>query len=459
MAVRTISARPRPPFSPIPLILAALISLISLAGLLRVYAMPVEARTSEAWYTYKSQVGFDFSAQVKPDKFYPSSLITADQLTRSKQPVEPPVYRRVLISKFVDFIDVRVPYRFEADRPTALKWSMKVDGTLVVPGVWEKPYPLAQVQSQTVAGREVSGVASFKVPVGQLLADLETTRQQMGLSLEPLDLMIHPVFTVEAEGLRQPVQVLNNPEFKVSMRSTTTDLDDIRTVSHDKNLVETRTVPITVSFFGSDVRVALLRQVSLGALAASLVLALVLALLRRRKPDVWAQLAKLGPSLITAGSFELPGDTAVAEVGSVKELLQLHVQTERPVIRVGDTCFLLDGTTCYRLRLDPRSSGTVVSRPNPYDELNLLPGLTRAEEFVVDPWITEVQVKGPRDFLQLHAKNGRTVIRTDHAYHMLEGTVCFTLRLPDPGHEGDADWLASGPGSEAAASQGTVDKA
>jgi len=450
---RTLLPRLRKPFSPVPLILAALVSLSSLAGVLRVYAMPVEAKTTEAWYGYRSQVGFDFDANVKPDKFYPSSSISADQLTRIKQPVEPPVFRRVLISKLVDSIEVRVPYRFEADRPASLTWSMRVDGTLVVPGVWEKPYPLAENQSQSISGREITGTATFEVPVGQLLADLETTRQKMGISLEPLELIVRPVFSVEAEGIRQPLQILNSPEFTVSMRPTTTDLDDIRTVSVQKSLVETRTIPITVSLFGSDVRVALLRQVSLIALIVSLALGLILALLRRRKPDARSQLSRLGPSLITAASFELPGDTAIAEVGSVKELLQLHAQTERPVIRVGDTCFLLDGTTCYRLLLDPQSSGAATSHPNPYDELSLLPGVARAEEFGVDPWITEVQVKSPKDFLQLHAKTGRTVIRTNAAYHMLDGTVCFTLRLPIPGQELEPEEQAEAPDSAAVGTQ------
>lgn len=336
---------------PAALLLASvLLAAVSLATAVRVHALPVEAQRVEPWYAYQSSVGFDFLARVKPGKFYTEPLLRPDQIMRSKLPVEPPAYRRILISRFADTVEVQIPYRFQADRPAPIRARLRVDGATVIPGVWQKPYPLVAAKDLSVQGTELSGVETISIPVGSLLAEMEAARRDLGIVMEPLEVRILPTFAVEVAGLREPVQVVSNPEFLLVLRAGVLELDEPREVRTEKTLAQTRVVPVTLTLWGREIPVSRLRQVTLTALSAFAALALVLLWIgrsRRRHPR--ADLDRLGPGLIRARSFELPAGTALAEVATPRELLRLHVQTERPVIQVNDTYYLLDGTTCYRL--------------------------------------------------------------------------------------------------------------
>lgn len=329
------------------LVASALAAMLSLGSVVSTYAMPVEARTTEAWYAYKANVGFDFAAQVQPSKFYPGTSVKAANLLQGKGPVEPPQYYRVLITKVTDGLEVSVPYHYKADRPVPLKVSWRVDGLMTIPGFWQAPYPLVEEKSFTVNGAEVSGESTFVIPMKALLDDMEQNRQ-MNVLTEPMELRIKPTLRVEAEGLRRPVIVDTSGEFRVTVRSSTIEVSEPRTVQSAEDLTETRVVPITVNLLGSEVPVGALRQVSLTVLLSTLLVAALVYWIRRKRPDDRELLQKLGPRLISARGFELPGDMAVVEVRSARELLQLQVQSERHVIKVNNTYFLQDGTTCYR---------------------------------------------------------------------------------------------------------------
>lgn len=435
VARRTKPSLKRNRFEPLYLALAALLAVASLGGALRVYALPTEARTTESWFGYRSVIRFDFTAQVIPGRFYSDALLQPEQLVRNRLPVEPPQYRRATISQFTDAIQVRVPYSFKSDRNAPLRANMRVDGVLQVPGVWERPYPLVPRKEIKVDGREISGEATFTVPIRQILEDMKATREESGIGLDPVEVLIRPVFLVEASGLREPLGVLNNPEFKIVIRTATTDIDDPREVALEKTLTHTTVAPVTVSLFGSVVSVSALRNASLVVLAISLAGSLLLILTRlRRKRDPGSLLAKLGSHVLEVESFQPPADMAVADVRSVQELIQLQVQTERPVIRVRDICYLLDGTTCYRLALgevqsDAESDARLLS---PEEELSRMAQPIHAATFTLDPWITEVQITSAADMLRLHQRFAKPVIQTDKGFHLLDGSVCFTFRLNPP---------------------------
>lgn len=327
-------------------VIAASLSLVSVVS---TYAMPVEARTTEPWFAYTASIGWEFNARVNQGKFYANAVMPPEQLMRIRGPVEPPVFRRVLLSKFTDAIEVSMPYRFKSDRSANMKVKWTVDGMQVFPGIWQKPYPLVATKEFSVSGPEFSGTETFVIPIAKILQDQEENRLQYGVNAEPMEIHITPKLEVETEGLKEPVKVVATGEFLITLRSGTVEVDDVRAVKDEKNFAETKIVPITLSIFGLELKVALVRQVSLIALVFFVIGAVVLGISRRTKPDARTLLQKLGPNLISARAFELPGDAAMVEVRSAKELLQLQVQLERPVIRAGNVYYLQDGTTCYRL--------------------------------------------------------------------------------------------------------------
>jgi hypothetical protein len=332
-------------------LVSALATVLSLASVVSTHAMPVEARTTEPWYSYQTNVKFDYVALVEKGKFYPTSPVKPDQLMRIRGPVEPPTFRRVLITQFTDALEVRMPYSFTADRPADLKVKWRVDGMLVIPGVWQQPYPLVAQKESTLHTAEVKGVETFTIPVAELLADMAINRAQYSIHIEPLELHIKPVLEVEVIGLPEPLAVTNEGEFLVSVRQNTTEVDDVRDLFSEKSFAETKIVPITVSILGMQVRVQLVRQIAIAALVIFLLFSIGVVWSRRTKPDNRSLLQKLGPNLIAASSFEVPGDTAVVAIRNARELIQLQAHAERPVIRVGANYYLQDGTTCYRLTL------------------------------------------------------------------------------------------------------------
>jgi len=328
---------------------SVLIAILSLFSVVRTYAMPVEARTTEAWYSYQSSVGFGFQAHVQKGRFYPTTPVTPAQLIKVRGPNEPPTYKRVLISRFTDSIEIEVPYRFKADRPADLTVKWRVEGMEVIPGIWQLPYPLLAEKSWSVNAAEVSGTEKFVIPATVILAEMVDSRTTYQVQAEPIELHIKPVLEITASGLKEPVQVTTTGDFLVTFRSTTVEVDDARTVTGEKGFSETKIVPITVPVFGRQIQVSTIRQVSIGAFVFFILAAVVTAWARREKPDVRTLLQKLGSNLIVARSFEVPADASVVEIRTANELLHLQVQAERPVIRVGSTYFLQDGSTCYRL--------------------------------------------------------------------------------------------------------------
>jgi len=332
------------------LLVAVLAAAVSLGSVIQAYAMPVEARTTEPWYAYQSAVGFDFVARVQPSKFYSTDLVRSGDLIQMKGPVEPPTYRRVLISRFTDDIDFTVTYRFQADRSAPLKVTMRIDGTTTLPGLWQRHYRFLEPKTVELEGTTTEGSGTFKIPVAQLLKDMEENRQ-MNLAAEPMEITIRPVLEVQALGLREPVAVSNAGEFRVVIRSNTVEIDDAREVTAEKNFAETKVVPLRASLLGLEVTVAALRQITMLLLVLFLVTVGLLVWLRRGRPTEKGLLQRLGPNLIAARAFETPGEAAVVDVRSARELLQLQTQSERPVIRVGTDYYLQDGTTCYRLTL------------------------------------------------------------------------------------------------------------
>jgi hypothetical protein len=349
-------------FGALPLIISGLVLVLSLGSVLAAQAMPVEARITEAWYTYHSKVGFNFAAKVKTGSYYDTPVMQPQALIQVQEPVQPPVFHRVLISQLTDELDVTVPYEYKADRPASLHVSWRIDGMLVLPGYWQKPYPLLAQKDFTIEGTEAAGVESFRLSVAPFLRDIEQNRT-VGIMSEPLELHIRPVLQIQADGLKQPVAVTNAPEYTIVFRQATVTVDEPREATLADNLSETRMVPITLSLLGLDLPVGMVRQVSLIALVSVLAIASILLWTRRQRPDYHQLLQRLGSNVIAATTFELRGEISMVQIREAREFLQLQVQADRPVIRVGDDYYLQDGTICYHLKVgqrhtsDPATSG------------------------------------------------------------------------------------------------------
>lgn len=341
-----------------PLATAALLLSLSLGGLVRAYALPVEATTRESWYSYQHELGFDYVARVRQGVIYGQWSQAPDQLVRTRLPVEPAAFRRVLVARLTDAVDIRLPYRFTADHPGEMTARFRVDGYMVAPNLWRRPYPLVAEQEYRASGSEWRLDHSIRIPVQQLLADFQNVQAETGLGQDIIELHLRPVVEVDVAGQRHPVQARLAPEFMLVFRggNIALEIDEPQVISDAQSFSETRVVPLTVRIMGRDVPVATVRSVAMGGLGASCLALLAVAALRwlRRKPGAEADLRRLGAAVIRARSFEIPPGAAVVEVSAVRQLLELHVQTERPVVRVGNTCYLLDGAACYRLTLgDP----------------------------------------------------------------------------------------------------------
>lgn len=429
------------------LAVAGLLAVVSFAAALRAYAMPVEARTTEAWYSYKSTVGFGYTSHVLRGRFYEDSVVRSDQLARVRLPQDPPAFRRVLISLFTEDVEVTIPYRFAADRPAPLRARFRVDGVLQMPGVWEKPYPLAPSKETEHEGTEIGGSVTFRIPVSSLLAEISSARKEHNLVLDPLELHIKPVFEVEVEGLRQPVQITNAGELKMVFRANVLEIDEPKELRADKALSETRIVPIMLSLLGTEVTVVAARQASMAVLALSALLISIMLWRRHRSQELEAVLRKLGPNLITARSYEMPSDTAVADLKSVKELVQIHLRTERPVIKAGGTYYLVDDSICYRFALREQNQSMPEHVPEPAavaeKPASRRPGspgvVIQADEFILDSWITNVQVRTVHGLTELQRSTGRAIIRTSRGYHLIDGSVCFTYSDQGPEQSPAAD--------------------
>lgn len=350
---RRKSKSPRPSYG--VLLVVALAFLISLGAVIRVNAMPAEARLSETWYSYRAEMPYDFSAKVQQGAIYSSPTVKSGDLLQIRLPVEPAAYRRALVAKLTDVVTLQLPYTFTADRPAEIKAKYWVDATLVVPTLWQRPMPLLQPTEIQVTGEQlVLDKLAVDIPIKQITAELEKLTQDMKLSQETAEIHIRPVVQVEVNGLKEAVKSQLNPEIVVAIRNTgiAVEVDDPKVYSDEKQFTETKVLPATFDIMGYTLPLETARRLAIGTLSVfALVLAVMLLVQWYRTGAKQSDLKKLGAALIVARGLDLPEDATMVEVLSTQQLLQIHLQTERPVIRVGDVCYILDGATCYRLEL------------------------------------------------------------------------------------------------------------
>jgi hypothetical protein len=335
------------------LVLAAICFAMALGLTVRVSALPVEARTQETWYSYHSELSYDFSAAVTAGSIYPSSTVKAHDLYQLRVPIEPPVYKRMILTKLADSVTLHLPFRFEADRPGEINVVYWVEGTLMAPGFWQKPYPLVQRKELKVSGAVAAEVLDVQIPLRQLALDMDRLAKELDMRFDPVELRIRPVVQVSVTGLQQDVKTSLNPELLLAIRGASIEVDEPRVFEDNNVLSTTKLVPITMNLFGWQLPVATARRIALTTLTVFTVLLggmTVLQWLKRRMQAV-EDLKRLGASLISARSFEMPEGATVVDVSTVHELISLHLHVDRPVIKVGTACYLVDGSICYRLLL------------------------------------------------------------------------------------------------------------
>ncbi|HYG60184.1 MAG TPA: hypothetical protein VD902_19120, partial [Symbiobacteriaceae bacterium] len=276
-------------------------------------------------------------------------------------PVDPPAYRRVLVPRLVQELTLLLPYTFKADRPGEIRAAYRVDGVLAAPGYWQKPMQLVAPVEVTVHGDALNlWNLSVEVPVRQIVADMDKLQHDLKLDYDQLELRVKPIIEVTVDGQKQPVSASLQPEFMVFFRDReiAMEVDEPRKVADQQSFTVTTVVPMTVQVLGRPVKVSTLRLVSTAALAGFALLVALVGLLRwlRRRTMAGDDLRQLGGALIVADHMEYPPEVVIVDVQTVHQLITLHMQTHRPVVRVGDYCYLIDGNVCYRLGLETLAS-------------------------------------------------------------------------------------------------------
>lgn len=326
--------------------------------LARAWLMPAEVRRERAVYAYDQALGYDFRARVQVGQVYHQPWQGAADLVRIRLPQDPPAYRHVLVGRYVEAVELKILYRFTADRARDQAARLKVDSMLVVPRLWQESFPLSMEKKLTPRGRAWSGEVTLKVPVADIARRLRAVREEAGINPDQAELRVRSVFEVQAPGKapgEPPVTARLAPEYVLVFRNGgVLELDAPRTFQ-ERRAVKTATVqPRQVRVLGAAVPVPAWRFLWLAAEVASL-LALGASLTRRREREVRTQhmLARLGPGLVAATSFTPPPGLALADLASLEELVHLHWQTERPIIQVGGHYYLADEHVCYRVEGEP----------------------------------------------------------------------------------------------------------
>jgi|GEM_PF-2945356 len=333
---------------------SALLFFASLGAVIHVSAVPAEEQTQETWYGYRQEMRYDFTARVRPGPVYERDLVSSAELAQVKLPVDPPVYRRVLVGPMAESVRVTLPYSFTADRPGQLRVTYAVDGQISVPNLWRRPFPLLPPQSRRIEGAEVRlNDLVLEIPIGTILDQVKRFSEAEKVPFDQLEILLRPTVTVEVEGQREPIVATLAPEFLLQVRNggVAVEIDEPRTVQDAKEYQVNERVPLAVRVWGREVPVARIQQGAYFLLGLfTLVLVGVLAnryLLGRTERSPAEALRRLGGGLIRATEFDLPEGVAMIDVTRLEYLMHLHLQTERPVVQVGKTFYLLDGGSCY----------------------------------------------------------------------------------------------------------------
>ncbi|MFZ5823187.1 MAG: hypothetical protein ACOY94_02395 [Bacillota bacterium] len=332
---------------------SALLFLLSLGAVARVSAMPAEARTQETWFAYQQEMRYDFTARVKPGPIYSQDLVGAEDLVQQRLPVEPPAYRRVLVGPLAETLRITLPYHFRADRKAPIRATYQIDGEIRVPNLWRRQHQFLAPRTVTVEAAELRlNDLAVDIPVREIIAEVRAFSQELKIPHDQIEVRVRPTVQVEVEGQREPVSAKLAPELMVLVRSggIGVEVDEPRTVTDSQQFETNERVPLSVNLWGWTVPVALLRQVAyvaLGLFALLVGAGLAARWLQHRRSGA-PDLAKLGSGLIRASDFTLPAGVALVDVPHPEQLIHLHLQTERPVLQVGGSYYLLDGSTCYR---------------------------------------------------------------------------------------------------------------
>lgn len=332
---------------------SALLFICSLGLVVRVSAMPAEARTQETWYAYSQELKYDFTARVRSGMIYPQELMRPDDLLQSRLPQDPPVLRRVLVGPLAESLRIALPYRFSADRPARMRATYAVEGEIRVPGLWRRPYPLAEAQTVSLEGAELRlDDLAVQVPIRAILDQVSQLHKDLLLPSDQVEVRIRPVIRVEVEGEREPVSAGMESEFAVIIRNggMTVEVDEPRTLQDAEQFEFDERVPLAMTIGGLQVPVARVRlaaYAALGLFALALVTSMI-ARWSRRRPAAADELRRLGSGLVRVEELTLPEGVAVVVLPRLEQLIRLHLQTERPVLQAGTAYYLLDGTTCYR---------------------------------------------------------------------------------------------------------------
>lgn len=327
--------------------------LCSLTLVVQANALPVDAHITETWYSYKQDLTYDFQANLQIGSIYPKSPVLARELLQLRMPTEPPTFRRVTVAKLTDSLILSLPYKFTADQEADIRVTYWVDGSVTVPNLWMRPYPFLERQVVEQRGSElILDQLQVEIPIKQLMAELATLTEQTKINQEQAEITVRPAFEVLVNGLREPISAALAPEITLNIRGSNygIEIDEPRRFHDEKSFEVKVFVPATVEILGRSVSVNLLRQIgtTLAVLFATGTAAGLTIQWLRKRAQVTYDVKRLGAQLITASNFEVSYMMAIVDLQSIKELLHLQVQMERPIVQVGQTYYLADESTCYR---------------------------------------------------------------------------------------------------------------
>jgi hypothetical protein len=338
-----------------------------LLATIRVYALPPVTEQTELWYSYQASLSLDWTAKVKPGHYYPQPNISPDALVQQRLPVEPPQFRRVLLAPLAESIIIRIPYRFQGDRPAPLQFSFGVEQALLMPGYWQQVRQIVPVKTWETQEASLSGEATVEVPLGQLQAELERARTDLGFVVEPLELEIRPRWEVRSTGLREPVVYTAAPVLRISYRGNSVEVDEPKQQADQKALTYKRQISNQVSLWGAplSVRTAQWTILTLFLITAGGLLFLLGRRLTRNRTALTEQLwlKRLQPFLVHAETFKVHPDVTIVQVASLREMARLQQQSTQPLIQVGGHLYLKDGGTCFLCAIPDGGRKTEATAP------------------------------------------------------------------------------------------------
>jgi hypothetical protein len=340
-----------------PIGIGSLVLAVVLLGLwLWAGFQPAVVRRQSVTLKYHEEIGLTYSAAVTPGAIYAKAALGPDDLPRWQTQSDPPIFRRALVTRPLERLTVEFPYTLTFDRPVTITGTTQAAAFLVGQHLWQRPLTLVAPQEVRGQGTSVSGSLKIDLDVRALADQIVRGYEEAGLVPSAGELWIDPVLDWQATGAGDtPITgSLTGTRLVVYLLGDHLEIEEKQPATKDQSLTTAQQQVNTLGFGAQRVPLATVRRYAGPAAALLAMIGLLCLWLAHRFATAAVSPAEgvLGRLALTIDAAELKLDPswAVIQLTEPKDLLRLHTATGRPIVRVGTTYHLLDGTTCYSYR-------------------------------------------------------------------------------------------------------------